>query len=250
MSIEGANEIFVKGMEFVMKQGMLREVNAKARGIRIVIDDAQGRRENADIVKINGVVFVAETGDGLSESVDLKGRDVNVSDFDSLMWNGEYHLCTLRRAHLGFSFACINHPSKKEPHDRMTQPDQETTEMIADSLARTVSNVFTTEATDVTEGTAAEPFICRCTKCIREYSDRVQKKTESLCHKLYVLFTKHPHEHNMSYTQHALRALRMALRMGKGAFALCVHSLFPFLCEKTGTNVIDRLYQEIHPKQE
>jgi hypothetical protein len=31
----------------------------------------------------------------------LKGCNVNVSDFDSLMWNGEYHLCTLRRAHLG-----------------------------------------------------------------------------------------------------------------------------------------------------
>jgi len=101
MSIEGANEILVKSVELVMKQGMLREVDAEARGIRIVIDDAQRRRENADIVKIDGVVFVAETGNGFSETVDLKGCNVNVSDFDSLMWNGEYHLCTLRRAHLG-----------------------------------------------------------------------------------------------------------------------------------------------------
>jgi len=136
-------------------------------------------------------------------------------------------------------------PSEKNMlSDMLCEKDEETTEMVAESIARTVSNVLTTEVS------AAEPFICRCTKCIREYSNRVHKKTESLCHKLYVLFTKHPHDHNLSYTQHAMRALRMALRLGKGAFALCVHSLFPFLCEKTGTNVIDRLYEELHQKQE
>ena len=129
----------------------------------------------------------------------------------------------------------------------LSEKDQETTEMVGESIARTVTSVQ-----PIVEQlkAVAEPFVGRSTKCIREYSDRVQQKTESLCHKMYALFTKHPHDHNLSYTRHALRALRMAFRMGKGAFALCVHSLFPFLCEKTGTNTVDRLYEEIHQKQE
>jgi len=130
-------------------------------------------------------------------------------------------------------------------------PDTESVEMISDSLARTASNVSDTTAPIVEQVKAvAEPFICRCTNCIREYSSRVQNKTESLCQKLYTLFTKHPHQHNMSYVTHAMRALRMAFRLGKGAFALCVHSLFPFLCEKTGTNTVNSLYEEINKKQE
>ena len=50
----------------------------------------------------------------------------------------------------------------------------------------------------------------------------------------------------MTYTGHALRALRRAVLMGKGAIGLCIHSVFPFLCEKTGTKVVDQLHEEIH----
>jgi hypothetical protein len=53
----------------------------------------------------------------------------------------------------------------------------------------------------------------------------------------------------MSYTGHALQALRKAILMGKGAIGLCIHSVFPFFCEKSGTKVVEQLYEEIHPKK-
>jgi hypothetical protein len=53
----------------------------------------------------------------------------------------------------------------------------------------------------------------------------------------------------MSYAQHVLYSLRMALHMGKGAIGLCIHSIFPFLCEKTGSQTIDKLHAEIHNKR-
>ena len=112
----------------------------------------------------------------------------------------------------------------------MTQPDEETTEVIGESVANTVRNVSTVS--------------------LKEYAERVRTKTQSLCNKLYTLFTKHPHENQQSYAKHALKAIHMALRMGKGAIGLCIHSVFPFLCEKTGTNTIERLHDEIHEEKE
>jgi hypothetical protein len=53
----------------------------------------------------------------------------------------------------------------------------------------------------------------------------------------------------MTYAGHALQALRRAIRMGKGAIGLCIHSVFPFLCEKTGTKAVEQLYEEIHSKK-
>lgn len=118
---------------------------------------------------------------------------------------------------------------------RMSYPDAETTEAIGESIARSVQTI------------ASSKSQCCSVASLREYAERVHKKTESLCQRLYVLFTTHPHEQQMSYTGHALQALRRALRMGKGAIGLCIHSVFPFLCEKTGTNTVDQLYEEIHP---
>ena len=112
----------------------------------------------------------------------------------------------------------------------MSYPDAETTEVVGESIARTVTSV---------KEAGAEA-------CIHSLADTCSKKTKSLCQRMYTLFTRHPNENNMSYAGHALRALRMAARMGKGAIGLCIHSVFPFLCEKTGTNTIDRLHEEIH----
>jgi len=112
----------------------------------------------------------------------------------------------------------------------MSYPDTETAEVIGESIARSLT--------------------CRCSStCLREYAHRVHKKTKSLCQRLYTLFTTHPHEHHMSYTGHALQALRKAILMGKGAIGLCIHSVFPFFCEKSGTKVVEQLYEEIHPKK-
>lgn len=120
---------------------------------------------------------------------------------------------------------------KEETLHRMSYPDAETTEMLGESIARSL----------------ATPMICCCSSTsLREYAHRVHKKTKSLCQRLYTLFTTHPHEHHMTYTGHALRALRRAVLMGKGAIGLCIHSVFPFLCEKSGTKVVDQLHEEIH----
>ena len=119
----------------------------------------------------------------------------------------------------------------------MSYPDTETTEALGESIARSVTSVKE----------AAGPMICCCSiDSIRKYADRVHKKTESLCQRMYVLFTTHPHEQHMTYAQHAAQALRMAYYMGKGALGLCVHSVFPFLCKKTGTNIVNQIHAEIH----
>lgn len=118
----------------------------------------------------------------------------------------------------------------------MSYPDTETAEAIGESVARSLHAV------------ATAPTRCS-TACLYEYAHRVHNKTTSLCQRLYTLFTTHPHEHNMTYARHALHALRRAIVMGKGAIGLCIHSFFPFLCEKTGTNAVDKLYEEIHPKK-
>jgi hypothetical protein len=118
----------------------------------------------------------------------------------------------------------------------MSYPDTETSEEIGESVARSLHAIATAPS--------------RCSSaCFCEYAGRVRRKTESLCQRLYTLFTTHPHEHQMSYTGHAIHALRRAIIMGKGAIGLCIHSAFPFLCEKTGTKTVEQLYEEIHPKK-
>ena len=118
----------------------------------------------------------------------------------------------------------------------MSYPDTETSEEIGESVARSLY--------------AAATAPTRCSSdCFKECVHRVHKKTKSMCQRLHTLFTTHPHEHQMSYMGHAFQALRRAIIMGKGAIGLCIHSAFPFLCEKTGTKAVEQLYEEIHPKK-
>ena len=58
MGIERTNEVFMKCVDFDVKLGLVRQVDTEARRLRIVIDHAQRRRQNANIVKIDGVIFV------------------------------------------------------------------------------------------------------------------------------------------------------------------------------------------------
>ena len=58
MRVERANEILVKRVHFDVKLGLIRQINAEPRRLRIVVDHAQRRGQNADILKIDGVVFV------------------------------------------------------------------------------------------------------------------------------------------------------------------------------------------------
>jgi hypothetical protein len=122
----------------------------------------------------------------------------------------------------------------------MSYPDTETSEEIGESVARSLHAIATAPS--------------RCSSAcsagaLKEYASRVHRKTESLCQRLYILFTTHPHDHKMSYAGHAAQALRRAFIMGKGTLGLCIHSFFPFLCEKTGTKAVEQLYEEIHPKK-
>jgi hypothetical protein len=125
----------------------------------------------------------------------------------------------------------IDIKKKEETQHRMSYPDTETSEEIGESVARSLH--------------AINPTRCSLKECAK----RVHRKTTSLCQRLYTLFTTHPHEQKMSYVGHAAQALRRAIIMGKGAVGLCIHSAFPFLCEKTGTKVVEQLYEEIHPKK-
>ena len=113
----------------------------------------------------------------------------------------------------------------------LCEKDTETSEMVAESVARSLHTINPT----------------RCS--LKECAKRVHKKTTSLCQRLHTLFTTHPHEQKMSYVGHAVQVLRQAIIMGKGAVGLCIHSAFPFLCEKTGTKAVEQLYEEIHPKK-
>lgn len=61
------------------------------------------------------------------------------------------------------------------------------------------------------------------------------------------LFTEHPHAQNLTYFQHAVRALSLSAKMGKGCVALLIHALFPMLFQSTGTRTIHELYDEITP---
>jgi len=125
----------------------------------------------------------------------------------------------------------------------ISEKDEETTQMAGESIARTAQPIVE-QLKHV--ATTAQPLVDRCSNGICEVAGRVHRKTQSICHRLHVLFTKHPKDNNMTYTRHALHALHLALRLGKGAVATCVHSIFPFLCEKTGTQTVDQLHEEIH----
>ena len=117
-------------------------------------------------------------------------------------------------------------------------PEIEELEMVGESVARSLQST-----------SAYCSSACCSSACLREYADRVHKKTQSLCQRLYILFTTYPHEHKMTYAGHALLSLRRFILMGKGAIGLCIHSVFPFLCQKTGDRVVEQLYEEIHPKK-
>lgn len=91
MNVKRTHQIFMKRIHFHHERGMIRDVHTKTGGFRIVIHDTKGWRQNADIVEIDGVVFVREFGDGFTKAIHLKGIQVNMVDFKCLIWDGENH---------------------------------------------------------------------------------------------------------------------------------------------------------------
>jgi hypothetical protein len=56
--------------------------------------------------------------------------------------------------------------------------------------------------------------------------------------KLFLLFTSHPKEQNMTYFQHLSKTLTLSFNMGKGTLYLFIHAFLPFLFEKDGSIII------------
>ena len=54
-------------------------------------------------------------------------------------------------------------------------------------------------------------------------------------------FTKHPNEVGETYFQHMRCALRFHFTLLKLSFCALIHSIFPFLCEKTASDGIKEL---------
>ena len=54
-------------------------------------------------------------------------------------------------------------------------------------------------------------------------------------------FTKHPQEVGESYPEHFGMAARFGLKMIVGGLGCFVHAIFPFLCERTGSETVKEL---------
>lgn len=59
------------------------------------------------------------------------------------------------------------------------------------------------------------------------------------------LFTDHPASVNETYTEHAGFAFGFGVRMILAGLACCVHGIFPFLFERTGSHMIIKLHQRL-----
>lgn len=69
------------------------------------------------------------------------------------------------------------------------------------------------------------------------------------CERIAALFRQHPTEQGTTYGQHFLKASVMACQMAKGSTVLFIHAVFPFWFERTGSDTVDQLYDEIHSKK-
>ena len=58
-------------------------------------------------------------------------------------------------------------------------------------------------------------------------------------------FNEHPRSQNMTYGEHYKRSLTLSLKMCLGFIYLLIHSIFPFLFESKGSNIIKELYEDI-----
>ena len=58
-------------------------------------------------------------------------------------------------------------------------------------------------------------------------------------------FTEHPSSVGESYWEHMGVALSFAGALAVGALASLVHALFPFLCTRTGSDIVLRLHQRV-----
>ena len=62
-------------------------------------------------------------------------------------------------------------------------------------------------------------------------------------------FTQHPHSINETYPEHLRYASMMGLRLVFAGMACIIHSIFPFWFEKTGSNAVKAIHEEMIARQ-
>ena len=84
---------------------------------------------------------------------------------------------------------------------------------------------------------AADALI-RTTKRLRACTTTIQER-------VHHAFTEHPRSQRMTYCEHFKRAAWTALRLARGAAALAVHDVFPFVLQTTGSDTVKTLHGEL-----
>jgi len=59
------------------------------------------------------------------------------------------------------------------------------------------------------------------------------------------LFTEHPGTVNENYFEHMGQALYFFVHFFAAAFAALIHAFLPFLCVKTGSNIVNHLHERM-----
>ncbi len=59
------------------------------------------------------------------------------------------------------------------------------------------------------------------------------------------IFTSHPKAIGETYGEHLIHASRFGFSMISGGMACLLHAVCPWICEKTGSNTIRRLYRRM-----
>ncbi len=59
------------------------------------------------------------------------------------------------------------------------------------------------------------------------------------------LFTEHPESVGESYAEHFVFANSFGLKMILGGLACCLHGIFPWMFECTGSNTVRKLHGEL-----
>lgn len=58
-------------------------------------------------------------------------------------------------------------------------------------------------------------------------------------------FNEHPATVGETYGEHFLAAMGFSLSLFRAAFCCGLHAIFPFMCEKTGSQCIEGLYERM-----
>lgn len=66
--------------------------------------------------------------------------------------------------------------------------------------------------------------------------------------RLKTLFIDHPASVDESYLEHLAFAMRFSWMLMLAAGAALVHAIFPFLCSKTASRIVARLYERTHDR--